>query len=159
MFTLLVIDNHIGDVALVKNLLAHLHRPYEVYFATDSADALDFLYLRGPYCDAPRPNLILIDLNMAGKKGRDVLECIESEPDLSSIPIIIVSASKIRKAYNAFSDNHMEKLDLDHASRQIHAIESFWIDVAELALLEHPEPKVHRTYVAAQINPFTITRF
>src|SRR5690348_15478927 len=97
MFRLLIVDDNPLDQALLRDLLRALGRPHEVYFASDGTDALDFLYCRGPYVDAPRPNLVLLDVNMPRMNGHEVLAQIKNDPELSVIPVIMLSTSTLRE--------------------------------------------------------------
>jgi two-component system, chemotaxis family, response regulator Rcp1 len=137
MFHLLVVDDSPADAALLRRLLNVIDRPHEVYFASDGVDALDFLCCRGPYVDAPRPNLILLDVYMPRMNGHEVLAQIKSDPELSMIPVIMLSTSvapdDIRKAYQAHANCYVQKPgSLASAEKLIQAIEAFWMDVVVL---------------------------
>ncbi len=137
MFRLLVVDDNHADRELLKILLKRVDRPHEVYFATDGMDALDFLHCRGPYFDAPRPNLLLLDLNMPRMNGLDLLKRLKADPEFRVIPVVMFSSSAsagdIRKAYEAHANCYVQKpANLDRAHQLIQALEAFWMDVAIL---------------------------
>jgi chemotaxis family two-component system response regulator Rcp1 len=153
MFQILIVDDSPADATLLRHLLVSLGRSHEVYFATDGLDALDFLHCRGPYVDAPRPNLILLDVNMPKMDGHQVLAELKSDPELSVIPVIMLSTSvsptDIRKAYQAHANCYVQKpTDLQRAERLVRAIEAFWID---FAVLSPCEEKIQRQNVTAMI--------
>ncbi|MEI9971475.1 MAG: response regulator [Ignavibacteriota bacterium] len=137
MFNILFVEDNPGDVALLKILVQKLKQPHGVYFTVDGIDALDFLHRRGAYCDAPRPNLILADMNMPRMSGYELLVQIKSDADLSTIPIIILSTctdvNDIEKVYAAHANCYVSKPGtLSRADQFIHAVEAFWMDVAVL---------------------------
>jgi len=125
------------ETALLRNLLQTLDRPHEAYFATDGLDALDFLHCRKPYDDAPRPNLILLDVNMPRMNGHEFLGRIKNDPEFSVIPVIMLSSSTrpedISRAYQAHANCYVLKPNsLENAEKLIRAIEAFWIDIVIL---------------------------
>ncbi len=104
---------------------------------TDGEQALDFLFRRGKFVDAPQPALVLLDLNLPKKNGREVLEIIKSDPGLRRIPVIVMTTSQLeRDVHNAY-DNHAnafitKPLDFDTLVKVIASIEEFWFDIARL---------------------------
>jgi len=137
MFQLLIVDDNPADASLLRHLLNRVGRPHEAYIVSDGLEALDFLHCRGPYIDAPRPNLILLDVNMPRMNGHELLANIKNDQDLTVIPVIMLSGSKspadIRRAYQGHANCYVEKpTNLERAQRLIQAIEAFWIDVAIL---------------------------
>ena len=137
MFRLLIVDDNPSDVEVLTQLTQTLQRPHEVYVAVDGEDALDFLLCRGAYVDAPRPNLILLDVNMPRMNGLELLSHIKADSELCVIPVIMLSTSdspaEIRKAYQAHANCYVQKpTSSERANRLIQAIESFWMDVAVL---------------------------
>jgi len=146
MFRLLVVEDEPADRELYRILLKRLKRPYELYFAVDGIDALDFLHCRGAYRDAPRPNLLLVDLNMPRMSGLDLLREIKSDAELSVIPVILLSTSTapadIQNAYLAHANCYVAKpRNLEQADQIIQAIEAFWLDVAVLPECAEPPRK------------------
>jgi chemotaxis family two-component system response regulator Rcp1 len=146
MFRLLVVEDEPADRELFRILLRRLKRPYELYFAIDGQDALDFLHCRGAYVDAPRPNLILADLNMPRMGGLEFIGQVKSDPQLSIIPVIVLStstaAADIRNSYRAHANCYVSKpRNLQQADQIVQAIEAFWLDVAVLPECDEPAPK------------------
>src|SRR5690242_1890317 len=127
MFRLLIVDDSSESVALLRAVMReNIKRPHEVYVADNGAEALDFLYCRGPYVDAPRPNLILLDLYMPRMSGLEVLSQIKADPELGVIPVIMLSTSdaprEIRRAYQAHANCYVQKpTDLERSNRFVMA--------------------------------------
>jgi CheY-like chemotaxis protein len=137
MFRFLLVDDNPAEAELLKNLLKTLGRPHQVYFVRNGIDALDFLHRRGAYFDAPRPDLILLDINMPKMNGFDVLVAIKNHPELRMTPVIMLStsrsASDIRLAYQNHANSYVQKpANLEGAEKIIKAIQGFWLDVAVL---------------------------
>jgi two-component system response regulator len=108
--------------------------------ATDGVEAVDFLHRRGKYKNAPRPDLILLDLNLPKKNGPEVLSDIKSDPDLKRIPVLVMTTSSepgdIQKAYSLNANCYITKpIQLDDFLNVVQSIENFWLKTARL-----PEP-------------------
>ena len=99
--------------------------------------ALDFLYRRGEYTDAPRPDVIFLDLNLPKKSGREVLGIIKNDPALASIPVVILTTSQaeedILTSYELHANCYVTKpVDLNQFLSVIKSIQGFWLDVVRL---------------------------
>ena len=146
MFRLLIVDDSEAYRQFLKDLSKNFRSPHETYFANDGLDALDFLHCRGPYLDAPRPNLILLDVNMPRMGGLEFVALIKADPELGVIPVIMLSSSDspsdIREAYLAHANCYVLKPNsLEGADKLIQAIEAFWMDVVILSSCdEEDEP-------------------
>ena len=90
---ILLVEDHAGDVKLTRTALARLSHSTSLHVAVDGFEAMDFLAQRGKFVDAPRPKLILLDLNMPRKDGRQVLREIEQDQNLRTIPTVILTTS------------------------------------------------------------------
>lgn len=109
-----------------------------VYRCMDGDDALDYLFQRGKYSDpasAPRPGFVLLDLNLPGTDGREVLRAVKSDPDLKAIPIIVLTTSSderdIRACYQDGANSYVTKpVDLDGLVKAIQRLKDFWIELA-----------------------------
>ncbi|MFN0104035.1 MAG: response regulator [Bryobacteraceae bacterium] len=137
MFRILVVDDNPGAVYLLREVMKSVHRRHELHFAKDGLDALDFLHCRGAYVDAPRPNLILLDMNMPRLSGLETLSAIKNDPELCVIPVIMLSTEnspqKVRNCYRAHANCYVQKpIDLDRSVKLAQAIEAFWMDFALL---------------------------
>jgi CheY-like chemotaxis protein len=140
-FDLLLVEDNPGDVRLTQEALRETTIPVHLNVATDGVEAVDFLYRRGKYRDAPRPELILLDLNLPRKSGREVLSEIKADPSLRSIPVVVMTTSTaeqdINKAYSLNANCYITKpLDLDQFLSVIRSIEDFWLTRATLPRLQ-----------------------
>src|SRR5258708_36087908 len=92
-FEMLLVEDNPGDVRLVREALREGQMPCHLSVAKDGMEATDFLWRRGTHTDAPRPDLILLDLNLPGKNGRQVLKEFKSDPELCRIPVAVFTRS------------------------------------------------------------------
>jgi CheY-like chemotaxis protein len=134
---LLIVDDDSAQLRLLQLLLKELDLPHHCHSVTNGDAALDFLHRRPPYESAPRPHLILLDLNLPGKSGCDILREIKSDPDLRVIPVIIFSQSRskadIQACYSEKANAFISKPnDLDSNIKIIEAIEHFWLKSVQL---------------------------
>ncbi|MEL7034400.1 MAG: response regulator [Cyanobacteria bacterium J06592_8] len=93
MLEILLVEDNLGDIFLTQEILKMLQNPHRMHSVRDGEEALAFLYQQGVYQTAPRPNLILLDLNLPKKNGREVLAAIQSDSALKTIPVIILTTS------------------------------------------------------------------
>jgi CheY-like chemotaxis protein len=105
-----------------------------LYVARDGEEALDFLYRRGPHRDAPRPDLILLDLNLPKYDGREVLEKIKSDPELAVIPIVVLTTSSlgedILRSYRLHANAYVTKpVDLTQFLIAVRQIDHFFLRI------------------------------
>jgi len=103
----------------------------------DGMDAVSFLQQTGEYADAPRPDIVLLDLNLPKKDGREVLAEIKADSDLKNIPVVVLTTSgaeqDIVKAYDLHANCYITKpVDLDQFIRVIRSIEDFWLTIVKL---------------------------
>jgi len=137
---LLLVEDNPGDVRLTEEALRDAGMPIHLSVAADGVEAVDFLHRRGKYKNAPRPDLILLDLNLPKKNGPEVLSDIKSDPDLKRIPVLVMTTSSeqddIQKAYSLNANCYITKpIQLDDFLNVVHSIENFWLKTALL-----PEP-------------------
>jgi chemotaxis family two-component system response regulator Rcp1 len=137
MFRILVVDDDPLAAHLLQELMKNLQRRHEVCIAKDGMEALDFLHCRGPYVDAPRPNLILLDMNMPGLSGLETLSAIKRDPELCVIPVIMLSTADspegVRQSYQAHANRYVQKpTNLERSVKLVQALEAFWMDFALL---------------------------
>jgi len=131
MLQVLVVDDDLGDVALMENAFADHSIRSRLHHAADGAEALAFLRRQEPYRDAPRPDLILLDLNMPRVDGRQVLNEIKADEDLKTIPTIVLttssSLSDITASYDAHANAYVTKpINLDEFDRIVIEIRNFY---------------------------------
>src|SRR5580693_4637084 len=144
VFHILVVDDDRASAELLRGLMKNLRGRYELYFAWDGIEALDFLRRRGAHAEVPRPNLILLDINMPRLGGLETLSAIKSDPELYAIPVIVFSSSiapdDVRRSYQAHANCYVQKPnDLERFVKLVQSVEDFWMDFAILpAGDEHP---------------------
>lgn len=134
---ILLIEDNSGDVLLTKEAFEEIEFNERISVARDGEDALDFLFKRGPYADAVTPDLILLDLNLPRKDGREVLQEIKSDPKLKIIPVIILTTSKsdrdIKICYDLHANCYITKpVDFDEFLNIVRYIVEFWIKMVRL---------------------------
>ena len=134
---ILHVEDNPGDVRLIGEALNEMGRAVEIAVARDGEEALDYLYRGGPHINAPRPDLILLDLNLPRKSGREVLAEIKVVPDLKDIPVVVFTSSSapsdIRETYGLNANCYITKpSDLDELFRVIGLIERFWLRTVKL---------------------------
>jgi chemotaxis family two-component system response regulator Rcp1 len=105
--------------------------------ATDGVEAMDFLRRQGKYADSPRPDLILLDLNLPRKDGREVLAEIKADPALRRIPIVVLTTSRaeidVIQAYDLHANCYITKpVDFKQFVHVVQSIEDFWLTVVKL---------------------------
>ncbi|NEQ87998.1 MAG: response regulator [Moorea sp. SIO2I5] len=133
---LLVEDNH-GDVDLTKATLNNSKIRNNLQTVTNGKEAMAFLRRESPYTKAPRPDVILLDLNLPVMDGREVLAQIKSDPKLSLIPVIILTSSDsdqdILTSYKLNANAYVTKpLELEQFVKVLKSIENFWLSIVKL---------------------------
>jgi CheY-like chemotaxis protein len=134
---ILLVEDNAGDVRLVKEALEENKFLNNLHVARDGVEAMKFLHKEGEYANAVRPDLILLDLNLPKKDGREVLAEVKVDEDLKRIPVVIMTISKdeedILKTYNLHANCYITKpIDLDQFIKVVKSVESFWLAIVEL---------------------------
>lgn len=134
---ILLVEDNPGDVRLTREALKEGKILNNLNVVTDGVEAIAFLRREGNYTSAPRPELILLDLNLPKKDGREVLAEIKRDPDLKLIPVVILTSSAaeqdIVKSYNLHANCYVTKpVDLDQFIEVVKSIENFWLAVVKL---------------------------
>jgi chemotaxis family two-component system response regulator Rcp1 len=134
---ILLVEDNPGDVRLTKEALKEGKVRNNMFVATDGEEALTFLRQQGKYAEACRPDLILLDLNLPKKSGREVLEEIKADPELKRIPVVVLTISKaeqdILKSYDLHANCYITKpVDLEQFIEVVKSIEDFWLTVVML---------------------------
>jgi CheY-like chemotaxis protein len=134
---ILLVEDNPGDVRLTQEALREgkLHNRLSV--CDDGAKAIDFLHRRGPYAEAPRPDLILLDLNLPKKDGRQVLSEIKADESLRRIPVVVLTSSQadedVIKAYDLQVNCYITKpIELTQFLSVVKAIEDFWLTIVKM---------------------------
>lgn len=134
---ILLVEDSPGDARLTLEALSDAKIANNLHIVQDGAEAVDFLYRRAGYADAPRPDLILLDLNLPRKDGREVLAEIKSDPKLATIPVVVLTTSDaeqdIAHSYELHANCYITKpVDLNQFILVIKSIEDFWLTVVKL---------------------------
>jgi len=138
--TILYADDDADDQLLVKEALEEARLLNDLRFVNDGEELMDYLYRRGDYADpakSPRPGLILLDLNMPRKNGREALKEIKSDPDLRRIPIVVLTTSKaeedIYRSYDLGVNSFISKpVNFGGMTRVMQALGAYWFEIVEL---------------------------
>jgi CheY-like chemotaxis protein len=139
-FAVLMIDDDEEDFILIKEALASRGLKVDLYWAEDGDEAMNFLLRLGEYANAPIPNLILLDLNMPGKDGFEVLRDLKAHQGLRKIPVVILTSSTderhISRGYNVGASSFMLKpLSFDEMANAMQSLCEYWF-----ALVQLPKP-------------------
>lgn len=134
---ILMIEDNPYDVRLTMEAFKDAKVWNNLNVASDGEEALRFLRREGEFSEAPRPDLILLDLNLPRKNGREVLEEIKRDPDLKRIPVVVLTTSgdekDILRAYELHVNAYITKpVDLDQFIKIVEAVEDFWLTVVKL---------------------------
>jgi CheY-like chemotaxis protein len=134
---ILLVEDNPGDVRLILEALKQGKIKNAVNVAEDGEEAMLFLTKSGGYSDKPRPDLVLLDLNLPRKDGREVLAEIKSDPQLRTIPVIILTSSTaeqdVLNTYKLHANCYITKpVDLDQFMAVVKSIEDFWFTIVVL---------------------------
>ncbi|HWQ70506.1 MAG TPA: response regulator [Patescibacteria group bacterium] len=137
LIEILLVEDNPADVRLTQEALKDGKLLNSLSVVGDGVEALAFLRRQGQYKDAPRPDLILLDLNLPKKDGREVLAEIKTDEKLKSIPVVVLTVSKaeedILKTYKLHANCYVTKpVDLDQFMKVTQSIEDFWFSVVKL---------------------------
>jgi two-component system, chemotaxis family, response regulator Rcp1 len=133
----LLVEDSPGDVRLTREAFKDAKVHLNLHVASDGAEAMDFLNRAEKYSNVPRPDLILLDLNLPKKDGREVLEEIKQSPVLKSIPVVILTTSAsdadVLRSYKLHANCYIIKpVGLDGFLEVVKSIDSFWLSVVKL---------------------------
>jgi CheY-like chemotaxis protein len=138
----LLVEDNPGDVRLTREALRDGKVHNNLSVTPDGVEALAFLRRQGKYAGVPRPDVILLDLNLPKKDGREVLEEVKADPSLRNIPVVVLTSSDaerdIAQAYALHANAYVTKpVDLDQFITVLRSIEDFWFTIVKLP----PEPR------------------
>ena len=133
----LLVEDSPGDVRLTREALKDAKVHISLHVATDGIEAMAYLERSGLHVNAPRPDLILLDLNLPRKDGREVLKEIKENPSLRTIPVVILTTSSsdadVLQSYHLHANCYISKpVDLDGFLKVIQSIDNFWLSVVKL---------------------------
>jgi len=133
----LLVEDDPGDVLMTQEAFEHHKLRNQLHVVPDGVEALAFLRRQGEHADAPRPGLVLLDLNLPRKDGREVLEEVKNDASLRSIPIVVLTTSQaeedILRSYNLHANAYVAKpVDFDRFIEVIRQIDDFFVSVVKL---------------------------
>jgi two-component system, chemotaxis family, response regulator Rcp1 len=134
---ILMVEDNDGDVFLTTEALKSAKVANELFVVHDGVECMDFLRQKGKYADALRPDLILLDLNLPRRDGREVLAELKPDPDLRKIPVVVLTSSSaeidVAQAYDLHANCYIVKpVDFANLLSVVRAIENFWLNVVRL---------------------------
>lgn len=133
----LLVEDNPGDIRLTQEAMKEAKLTNTLYVARNGMDAMDFLNKQGSFIDAPRPDLVLLDLNLPRLSGREVLKRMKDDPDLRRIPVIVLSTSDahrdILESYDLHANCYINKpVDFEEFLKVVQSIECFWFQLVKL---------------------------
>jgi CheY-like chemotaxis protein len=137
LIDILLVEDDPGDVLMTQEAFEHHKIANQLHAVSDGVQATQFLRREGPYANAPRPGLILLDLNLPRKDGREVLADIKSDPDLCHIPIVVLTTSAaeedILRSYKLHANAYVTKpVDFTRFIEVIRQIDQFFVSIVSL---------------------------
>jgi CheY-like chemotaxis protein len=137
----LVVEDNGGDILLIEELLGEIGSEISLNVARDGDEALEFLRRRGKHTAAPRPDLILLDLNLPRRDGAELLEQLKGDRELLNIPVVVLTSSKSLEDVNLVYSLHAnccitKPLDLARLSEVLRSIELFWLQTVTLPTVQ-----------------------
>jgi CheY-like chemotaxis protein len=135
---ILLVEDDPGDVLITQEALTQSKLVNNLHVVSDGDDALDFLYRRGRHQEAVRPDLVLLDLNLPRRDGREVLTEIKASPELRRIPVVVLTTSRaeedVLRSYDLHANAYVNKpVDFDQFVRVVRQIDDFFFTVVRLA--------------------------
>lgn len=133
----LLVEDNPGDVRLTQEALLECDVPNNLSVVQDGMEAVAYLRREGQYANVTRPDVVLLDLNLPKKDGREVLAVIKADPDLKRIPVAVLTSSEAEKdilgSYDLHANCYIAKpVDLDQFIQVIQSIKHFWVHVVKL---------------------------
>jgi chemotaxis family two-component system response regulator Rcp1 len=134
---ILMVEDNAKDARLAEEILRDSKIHNNLYHVKDGVEAMQFLHRQGAYTHAPHPDLILLDLNLPRKDGREVLAEIKEDPELRLVPVVVLTTSEAERdlvrTYDLHANAYVVKpIDLDRFIEVVQAIEDFWFAIVKL---------------------------
>lgn len=134
---ILLVEDNEGDILLTKEAFEECNLKTEINIAKNGKEALDFLFKRGAYENAPKPDLVLLDINIPIYNGHEVLQKIKTDPELKKIPVIMLTTSSSQRDINSAYENHCNSyvkkpLEINAFLEAILKIEEFYLQLNTL---------------------------
>jgi CheY-like chemotaxis protein len=136
-FYIMLVEDNPGDVRLTQEALKESKLYHELFIAMDGEEALEFLHQEGRFEEVPIPDIILLDLNLPKKNGREVLAEIKEDPKLKQIPVVILTTSEadidIERCYEMHANCYITKpVEFEKFLEMIKKVEDFWLSIVKL---------------------------
>jgi chemotaxis family two-component system response regulator Rcp1 len=139
-FDILLVEDNPADVEITLEAFRRSHKGNRVFVCRDGEEALDFLFQRGPYAKAgaaPRPDLILLDLNLPKKNGMEVLEQLKTDPQMKEIPVVVLTTSDreedVFRCYKSGANSYLTKpVQFEDCLKLVEDIQQYWLHVSKL---------------------------
>jgi CheY-like chemotaxis protein len=137
VISVLLVEDDPGDVVLIREAFEHNKLYNTLHVVSDGVQALEFLRGEGEHAGAPRPDLVLLDLNLPRKDGREVLAEVKADPDLRTIPIVVLTTSEaeedIVRSYDLHANAYVTKpVDFERFIEVVRQIDDFFVSVVKL---------------------------
>jgi two-component system response regulator len=137
VLSVLLVDDDEGDLLMIREALDSGTREHDIHIAHDGEEALEFLRRKGRFADAPRPDLVLLDLNMPRMDGRQVLTLVKADEDLRRIPVVVLTTSRapadINDSYGLHANAYVTKpMSLDDLTAVVKGIDDFFGGIVDL---------------------------
>lgn len=137
LMQILLVEDNAADVRLTKEALKDAKILNDLHVARDGVEAMDFLLRRAGYEDVPRPDIVILDLNLPRKDGKEVLAELKSDPALRTIPVAVLTTSEaeadVLDSYDLGANCFLTKpVDLDQFLKVVQAVEEFWLGMVRL---------------------------
>ena len=134
---ILLVEDNEGDVGLIEEVFEEAKIRNNLHVAEDGEEAILYLHGKGKFSGSPRPDIIILDLNLPNKDGHEVLREIKEDSNLKNIPVIVLTTSgaekDILRSYNLHANAYVTKpLDFDQLIKVVKFIENFWLEVVKL---------------------------
>jgi CheY-like chemotaxis protein len=133
----LLVEDDPGDILMTKEAFQDYKVRNQLHVVSDGAEAMAFLRHEGEYAELPRPDLVLLDLNLPRMDGRQVLEAIKSDPELASIPVVVLTTSEneddVLRSYSLHANAYVTKpVDFERFIEVVRQIDDFFVSVVRL---------------------------
>jgi CheY-like chemotaxis protein len=133
----LLVEDDPGDVLMTREAFEDYKVSNRLHVVNDGAEAMEFLRRKGEHAEAPRPDLVLLDLNLPRMDGREVLQAIKSDPELASIPVVVLTTSEaeedVLRSYSLHANAYVTKpVDFERFITVVRQIDEFFVTVVRL---------------------------
>ncbi len=137
LIEVLLVEDDPGDVLLTREAFEHQKVANRLHVVNNGEDAITFLRKEGAYTDAPDPDLVLLDLNLPGMHGREVLMAVKEDPKLQTIPVVVLTTSEaeedVLRSYQLHANAYVTKpVDFERFMAVVRAIDEFFVSVVRL---------------------------